>query len=80
MASGIEANGNFEIKTDRGQIRVHPGNVIGERSDAVWVCEKEEADTLIKHLELHQTPPEATAFLSAGSTSSPNHPFLASQI
>jgi hypothetical protein len=53
MASGIEANGTFEIKTDRGQIRVHPGNVIVERSDTVWVCEKEEAETLIERLELH---------------------------
>jgi hypothetical protein len=44
MASGIEANGTFEIRTDLGQIRVHPGNIIVERSDAVWVCEKHEAE------------------------------------
>lgn len=57
MASGIEANGTFEIRTDLGQRRVHPGNVIVERSDDVWVCEKEEADNLIERLELHGNQP-----------------------
>lgn len=53
MAGGIEANGTFEIMTDVGHIRVHPGNVIVERGGAVWVCERGEADTLIERLELH---------------------------
>ncbi len=38
MAGGIEANGTFEIKTDLGHIRVHPGNVIVEHSGIVRVC------------------------------------------
>lgn len=53
MASGIEANGTFEIRTDLGNMRVHPGNVIVERRDAVWVCEDKEAGDLIERLELH---------------------------
>ncbi len=53
MASGIEANGTFEIETDRGHIRVHPGNVVIECGNAVWVCEMDEAGAFIEHLELH---------------------------
>jgi hypothetical protein len=53
MASGIEANGTFEIETERGHIRVHPGNVVIESGDAVWVCEKDEAVALVDRLERH---------------------------
>lgn len=53
MASGIEANGTFEIETERGHVRVHPGNVVIESGNAIWVCEKDEAAAFVDRLELH---------------------------
>lgn len=53
MAGGIEANGTFEIKTELGHVRVHPGNVIVEHGGIVWVCEHGEVDALMERLKLH---------------------------
>lgn len=53
MTRGIAENGTFEVETDRGHTRVHPGDVVIERGDAVWVCEKQGVGAFIERLELH---------------------------
>lgn len=56
MAGGIESNGTFPLETDRGCVRVHPGNIVVERCGTVWVCPSDEVDDFIANLELASGP------------------------
>lgn len=57
MASGIEANGTFELEADVGHVRVHPGDMVIERCGTVWVRPIDEAGDFIESLEIHAHPP-----------------------
>ena len=52
----IAANGTFEVTTERGQVRVHPGNALIERCGTVWVCPMDEAPTFVKTLKKNGSP------------------------
>jgi len=56
MASGIEANGTFEIDAEPGHVRAHPGQIVIERCGTVWVRPVDEADEFIESLEIHERP------------------------
>ncbi|QUS39631.1 hypothetical protein RPMA_12860 [Tardiphaga alba] len=56
MAGGIQTNGTFSIETELGKARVHPGNVIIERNQNVWVRTIEEAVEFIEALKLSAEP------------------------
>jgi hypothetical protein len=51
MIGDIEFNGTFEVSTDHGHVRVHPGNTVIERHGTVWVCPTGEAPTYIDSLK-----------------------------
>lgn len=56
IAGGIECNGTFELETDLGHVRVHPGNMVIERCGSVWVCPIEETKKFIASIELATDP------------------------
>jgi hypothetical protein len=51
MAGGIEANGTFALETELGCARVHPGNIVIERSGSIWVRPVEDAAEFIESLK-----------------------------
>lgn len=56
IAGDIEANGTFTLETERGRVRVHPGNIVIERCGSVWVRAIEEAADFMQSLELTTAP------------------------
>jgi hypothetical protein len=46
MTGGIEANGTFALNTALGNVRAHPGEVVIERCETIWVRPAEEATAL----------------------------------
>jgi len=52
----IAANGTFELATERGHVRVHPGSSVIERCGAVWVCPLGETPAFITALKNHGSP------------------------
>jgi hypothetical protein len=56
IAGGIECNGTFELETDLGHVRVHPGNIVIERCGSVWVCPIDETNNFIASIELAADP------------------------
>jgi ParB-like nuclease domain len=56
IVGGIEANGTFSLATDRGNVRVHPGNVVIEQCGTVWVRPGEEVSDFMKRLEFAADP------------------------
>lgn len=51
MIGDIEFNGTFEVSTNHGHVRVHPGNTVIERHGTVWVCPTDEVPTYIESLK-----------------------------
>ncbi|MBW8858598.1 MAG: ParB N-terminal domain-containing protein, partial [Caulobacter sp.] len=56
MASHIEANGTFALKTELGQARVHPGNIVVEQRGAVWVRTLEDVSDFCAELKTLARP------------------------
>lgn len=46
----VATNGTFEVATERGHVRVHPGNTVIERCGTVWVCPLDEAAAFVDSL------------------------------
>jgi hypothetical protein len=51
IVGNIAANGTFEVATDRGHVRVHPGSTVIERCGAVWVRPLDETEAFVRDLE-----------------------------
>lgn len=47
----IAPNGTFEVVTESGHVRVHPGNALIERCGTVWVCPMDETSVFVKTLK-----------------------------
>ncbi len=52
MVKGIEANGTFIVSTEVGNARVHPGDVVIERSGKAWVRPSDEVCEFVQNLKL----------------------------
>jgi hypothetical protein len=51
IVGDIAANGTFEVVTEFGHVRVHPGNAVIERCGTVWVCPVDETPAFVKTLK-----------------------------
>ena len=52
----VATNGTFEVATERGHLRVHPGHTVIERCGAVWVCPLDEAAAFVDTLRKQESP------------------------
>src|SRR5882757_2000324 len=84
IIGNIAANGTFEVVTERGHVRVHPGNTVIERCGTVWVCPLDETPSFIKALRKNGSaalnnigPGKASRFGSAVASKSNGEPATA---
>ena len=71
IVGNIAANGTFEVATERGHVRVHPGHTVVERCGTVWVCPLDEAPALVKTLRQNDSPALNSVGPGKGRRSSP---------
>jgi len=76
MIGDIALNGTFEVGTDGGHVRVHPGNTVIERHGSVCVCPTDEAPAYLESLKrtasaaLNNIGPGKSSRFGTGSTQS----------